>query len=81
MFFYRAKINATADKLEERPNLYLDQSNGNQVWMTRDQTISDLQLVIDENRGDSPFEMFEKPLHFVPPPSHYKRMPENFKWQ
>ncbi|XP_076093421.1 uncharacterized protein LOC143064464 [Mytilus galloprovincialis] len=77
----RAKINATADKLEERPNLYLDQSNGNQVWMTRDQTISDLQLVIDENRGDSPFEMFEKPLHFVPPPSHYKRMPENFKWQ
>ncbi|XP_052090376.1 von Willebrand factor D and EGF domain-containing protein-like [Mytilus californianus] len=70
----RTKINATSDKLEKRPNLYLDQSNGSQILMTRDKTISDLQLEIDDSRGESPFEMFENQLHFVPPPSHYKRI-------
>ncbi|CAC5371719.1 unnamed protein product [Mytilus coruscus] len=69
----RTKINATPDQQEGKPRVYLDQSNESQLWMTRDKTISDLQLEIDDIKDVNPFEMFEKRLHFVPPPSHYKR--------
>lgn len=67
---YRTKINTTPDKIEGRPSVYLDQNIDSQVWMTRDKTLSDLQLEIDEYRGKTQFELFEKQL---PPRSHYKQ--------
>ncbi|XP_052090373.1 von Willebrand factor D and EGF domain-containing protein-like isoform X3 [Mytilus californianus] len=71
--YYKVKTNNTRTKIipdqqERKPSFYLEQSTGSQIWVTTDKSISGLQLEIDDSRGNTPFEMFEKQL---PPWSHY----------
>lgn len=70
----RTKNDATPDKLEGKPGLYLDQSIDSRVGVTRDTTLSDLKLEIDDRRSETPFEMFENQL---PPESPNKLNLEN----
>lgn len=71
---HRTKDDATPDKLEGKPGLYLDQSIDSLVGMTRDTTLSDLKLEIDDRRSETPFEMIEKQ---IPPESPNKLNLEN----
>lgn len=71
--YYKVKSNNTRTKIipdqqERKRSFYLEQSTGSQIWVTTDKSISDLQLEIDDSRGETPFEMFKKQL---PPRSHY----------
>ncbi|XP_063420935.1 uncharacterized protein LOC134706153 [Mytilus trossulus] len=72
--YYKVKSNNTRSKIipdqqERKPSFHLEQSTGSHIWMSTDKSISDLELEIDDSRGETPFEMFEKQL---PPLSHYK---------